>query len=194
MTRSEASWCGDAEFGPEPDDREVRLLVALGDEPLADLPGDVGLRPSDQAPGRDLADHAVGGLGGEAQERDLVGVLDHAQLAQDRSRPSSYVAVVAMAAWSRRTCSAIIVSDRPIRTDGRCVASSTSATIAYGSSVSSHVRISIAVRRPASAAPRSSRGDDDERVLTGRPARAWSAARAASPRTRSGSAGPSRRR
>ena len=65
-------------------DREVRLLVAFGDESLADLPGHVGLRPSDQPPARDLADHAVGGLRGQAQERDLVGVLDHAQLAQDR--------------------------------------------------------------------------------------------------------------
>ena len=62
------------------------LLVAFGDESFADLPGHVGLRSSDQPPARDLADHAVGRLRGEAQERDLVGVLDHAQLAQDGRR------------------------------------------------------------------------------------------------------------
>ena len=37
ITRSDASWCGDAEFGPRRDDRELGELVALGEEPLADL-------------------------------------------------------------------------------------------------------------------------------------------------------------
>ena len=86
MTRSDASWCGDAEFGPRADDREVGLVVALGDEALADLAGDVRLGPADQPACRDLADDAVGGLRREAQQGDLVGVLRHPQLAQDERR------------------------------------------------------------------------------------------------------------
>ena len=72
--------------GAGADDREVGLVVALGDEPLADLPRDVRLRPADQASGRDLGDDPIGGLGGEPQQRDLVGVLDHPQVAQDGRR------------------------------------------------------------------------------------------------------------
>ena len=66
------------------DDRKVGVVVALRDEPLADLPCDIGFGPPDQAPPGDLADHAIGGLRREAQQGDLIGILDHAQVAQDR--------------------------------------------------------------------------------------------------------------
>ena len=64
----------------------MRLVVALGDEPFAHLACDVRLRPPDEASGRDLAHHAVGRLGGKPEQRDLVGVLDHPQVAQHRGR------------------------------------------------------------------------------------------------------------
>ena len=60
------------------------VVVALGDEPLADLARDVGLGAPDQATAGDLGDDPVGGVGGLGQQRDLVGVLDDPQLAQDR--------------------------------------------------------------------------------------------------------------
>ena len=64
MTRSDASWCGDAEFGPEPTIAKCGLVVALGDEPLADLARDVGLGAPDQPAGGDLRDDPVGGVRG----------------------------------------------------------------------------------------------------------------------------------
>ncbi len=70
--------------GAGADDREVGRLVALGDEALADLARHVRLGPAHERAGRDLGHHAVGGLRGEPEEGDLVVVLDHAQLAQDR--------------------------------------------------------------------------------------------------------------
>ena len=62
--------------GPRADDREVGLVVALGDEPLADLVRDIGLGPAHQPAAGDLGDDPVGGVGRRRQERDLVGVLD----------------------------------------------------------------------------------------------------------------------
>ena len=64
------------------DDREVRLVVALGDEPLADLARDVGLGPADQLAGGDLGDDPIGGVGRRGQQRDLVGVLDDPEPAE----------------------------------------------------------------------------------------------------------------
>ena len=123
------------------------------------------VRPTSR-PARDLADDAVGGLRGEPQQGDLVGVLDHPQLAQDATRPSSYVARAArVAACSRSRCSASIVSDRPIRGGRSRAASTAAATSAYGSSVSSQVadldRRPQAGLRRAALQPR----HDDERVL-----------------------------
>ena len=49
--------------------------MTLGNEPLADLVGDVGLRPADEAPAGDLRNDPIGCLGGEPEQRDLVVVL-----------------------------------------------------------------------------------------------------------------------
>ena len=68
--------------GPRADDRELGAVVAFGDEALADLARDVGLGPPDEPAVGDLVDHPVGGLGGEPEEGDLVGVLHDPQLAQ----------------------------------------------------------------------------------------------------------------
>ena len=114
ITRSDASWCGDAEFGPRRDDRELGVLVALGEEPLADLARDVGLRPADERPGGDLVDDAVGGRGGEAEELDLVGVLRHPQR---RGAPSSPTRTTrpAARAWRRSRWSDQSRSETPTR-------------------------------------------------------------------------------
>ena len=106
MTRSDASWWGDAELGPEPTIANSAVVVALGDEPLAHLVGDVGLGPPDQPAGGDLGHDPVGRLGRESQQRDLVGVLDHPQVRQDRRcgleprRPAGRPAVAA-GGWPR---------------------------------------------------------------------------------------------
>ena len=71
MTRSPASWCGDARVGSRADDGERRRLVALGDEALADLAADVGLGPADEPAGGDLGDDAVRGVGRPSQQVDL---------------------------------------------------------------------------------------------------------------------------
>ncbi len=73
ITRSEASWWGEAELGPHATIANVASVVTLGDQSLAHLAGDVGLGPPDEAPGGDLGDDPIGGLRGQAQERDLVG-------------------------------------------------------------------------------------------------------------------------
>ena len=114
ITRSEASWWGEAEFGPGPDDREIGLVVAFGDEPLPDLGGDVRLRPADQAAGGDARDDPVRRVRRERQQRDLVGVLDHPQLAQDRAGEANSVAV-GRRRWNASRCSAGSVSERAIR-------------------------------------------------------------------------------
>ncbi len=67
-------------------DREVGRLVALGDEPLTCLPSHIGLGPAHESSGGDLVDDPVGSLCRAAQQCDLVGVLDHAQFAEDRRR------------------------------------------------------------------------------------------------------------
>ena len=46
------------------DDRELGLVVALRDQPLADLARDVGLRAPDQPAAGDLPDDAIGGVCG----------------------------------------------------------------------------------------------------------------------------------
>ena len=112
MTRSDASWCGEAEFGPGADDREVGLVVALGDEPLADLARDVGLGPADQPAGGDLGDDPVGGVGRRGQQRDLVGVLDDPELGRGPATPSSNDAS------ARRSCETEQVPGGEVVRDG----------------------------------------------------------------------------
>jgi hypothetical protein len=72
--------------GSGPHDCEVRLVMTLGDEAPAHLVGDVGFGPPHEAAPRDLRHDPVRGVGRERQERDLVRVLDHAQLTQDGRR------------------------------------------------------------------------------------------------------------
>ena len=139
--------------GAGADDREVGLVVALGDEPLADLPRDVGLGPADQPPGRDLGDDPIGGLGGQPQQRDLVGVLDHPQVAQDGRRQG----VLDRGPEGRLEPEQVHRQQRVGHADATGDAGLAAAS-AYGSSVSSQVTIRSGVRSPASAAPRSSRG------------------------------------
>ncbi len=69
---------------PGADDREMGLVVALGEQPFAYLSGDVGLGATDQPAGGDLGHDPVGCPGGQRQQCDLVGVLDHPDLAQER--------------------------------------------------------------------------------------------------------------
>ena len=64
MTRSDASWCGEAEFGPDPTIAKSAVVVTLGEQPLADLARDVRLGPADQPAGGDLGDDPIGGVGG----------------------------------------------------------------------------------------------------------------------------------
>jgi hypothetical protein len=64
----------------------VRLLVAFREEPLANLSGNIGLGAPDQPPGGDLRNDPVRGAGRTTEQLDLVGVLDHAQLADDARR------------------------------------------------------------------------------------------------------------
>ena len=52
MTRSPGSWCGDALLGPEATIENSAPLVALRDEALPDLAGDVRLGPPDERPVR----------------------------------------------------------------------------------------------------------------------------------------------
>ena len=68
---------------PGADDRELGKVVAFGQQPLANLARDVGLGSADQRAGGDLLDDAIGGLGRQPEELDLVGVLDHPELAED---------------------------------------------------------------------------------------------------------------
>ncbi len=84
MTRSDASWCGEAEFGPEPTIAKWASSCPSAIEPLADLARDVGLGPADESTAGDLRDDPIGGVGRLGQQRDLVGVLDDAQPAEDR--------------------------------------------------------------------------------------------------------------
>ena len=72
--------------GSRGDDRELGVLVALGDEALADLAGDIRLGPPDERAVRDRGHDPVGGLGGRPQQGDLVRVLAHAQRPQHARR------------------------------------------------------------------------------------------------------------
>ena len=145
--------------GPRSDDRELGELVTLGPEPVADFVRDVRLGPSDEAPGGDLVDDSVGRLGREAQQLDLVGVLDHPQAAQDaRRRGPLGVRQVGLEPEQ-------VVGSEPVRhgdPGGRpaspAAARTSSAAMACGSSVSIQVVIGISVRRPARAAGSSRRG------------------------------------
>ena len=58
--------------------------MTLGDQALTDLTRDVCLGPPDQRAAGDLGDDPIGRVGGLGQQRDLVGVLDDPELAQDR--------------------------------------------------------------------------------------------------------------
>ena len=67
-------------------DGELGAVVPFGDQAVAHLARDVGLRASDEAAVGDLVDHAVCGLRREPQQGDLVGVLHDPQIAQDERR------------------------------------------------------------------------------------------------------------
>jgi hypothetical protein len=58
--------------------------VALVHEPLAHLPGHLGLRATDDGAGGDGLDDAVGRLGSLPHEDQLVGVLGAPQRCQQR--------------------------------------------------------------------------------------------------------------
>ena len=97
--------------------------------------------------------------GGEAQQRDLVGVLDHPQRRAGPSMASDELGVRAARRWSRSRWSA---QQRVRRRPTRTAASARSrrrppATSAYGSSVSSQVTISIGVAAAGSRPRRASR-------------------------------------
>ena len=163
MTRSDASWCGDAEFGPDPTIANMRLVVALGDEPLADLARHVRFGPPDQPAGRDLRHDPVGGVRGRAAAARSRRVLDHPQVAQD-GRGELEVGAPSSAAWRRSRCSAGIVSEtatpavrreQPARRPRE----------AYGVvGLVPGRRSSTGVRRPASAGAALEAGHDDERL------------------------------
>ena len=159
MTRSDASWWRRRRVRPGGDDREQPELVALGDEPLADLARDVGLGPADEPAGRDRGHDAIGGVGRLAEQGDLVGVLDHPEVAQDRrrgleagARPEMRLEPQEVHGPQRRP------RPRPAVRASPAGAGMRPAMIACASSSSPHVTISTGVRRPCSAAPRSSRG------------------------------------
>jgi hypothetical protein len=57
---------------------------ALINQAIADLPADLGLGSADQGPLADPGDHPIGGLRRQPEEGDLVGILDHPELAGDR--------------------------------------------------------------------------------------------------------------
>ena len=69
---------------PGRDDRELGQLVALGSEPIPHLGGDVHFGPSDERSRRDLVDDPIRGGPGQPQQLDLVLILDHPELAEDR--------------------------------------------------------------------------------------------------------------
>ena len=68
------------------DDRELGRVVPFLDECVTDLACHVGLGAANEPASRDPLDDAVRGVGGGGQQRDLIRVLDHAQVAQDRRR------------------------------------------------------------------------------------------------------------
>ena len=136
--------------------------MALVDEALADLVRDVGLGPSDQPAGGNCRNDSVGGMRGHSQQGDLVRILDR------RSSPRSADASpnanaskrssAASRAWNASRWLAHNRSDTANRTSRPWDGASPDSATAYGSSVSSQVRIGTSMRVPASAAARSRRG------------------------------------
>ena len=172
--------------------RTAAVVVALGDEPLADLAGDVGLGPPDQPTGRDLGHDPVGRLGGQSQQRDLVGVLDHPQVAQDRRGELETGRAAQRRLEPQQVARPERVGDGDPRRGVPVGPGRSPATTSYGSSrlVPRHDR-----RRPCGDRPRRRRAParhDERRAPAPARPRASSAARAASPRSRSGSAGRGR--
>jgi len=62
--------------------------VPLGDEAIEDLQADLALGPPDEGTRGNGLEDAVGGMRGAPQQRDLVGVLGHSQVAKDLGRES----------------------------------------------------------------------------------------------------------
>ena len=157
--------------GARTDDREVGGVVTLGDEPLADLPGDVRLGPPDEPSGGDRVDDAVGGRPGLAEQRDLLGILDHPQLAQDgRGRleagrqdllePEQVARPEGVADADLQPGRAIAAGPPPLPADA---SRTRSATRRCADSVSSHVRRST---KPAAAAGQPRAGSASRRGTT----------------------------
>ena len=157
ITRSDASWCGDAEFGPDATIANMRLFVTLVDEPLADLARDVRLGPSDQRAGGDLRrrpDRRHGRPSRSSAISSASLIIRRSRSTVDAERVRRRVGPAL--AWSRSRC---IAEHRVRHGDAASPwARAADTASAYGSSVSSQVRSPIGVASPASAAPRSSRG------------------------------------
>ena len=84
MTRSDASWCGEAEFGPEPTIAKwASSWPSAMSRSRTSRATSASVRPDQPAAG-DLGDDPVGGVGRLGQQRDLVGVLDDPEPAEDR--------------------------------------------------------------------------------------------------------------
>ena len=85
MTRSDASWWGEALFGPEPTiENSASSWPSARSRSRTSRATSASVRPDEPA-GGDPGDHPVGRLGREPEELDLVGVLDHPRLAQHRA-------------------------------------------------------------------------------------------------------------
>ena len=83
---------GRRRIGPRPDDREGRLVMALGDETFSDFVRDVLLGATDESSSGDRGHDPVRGARGTAERLDLVAVLDDAQRREAsamRARPAS---------------------------------------------------------------------------------------------------------
>ena len=119
----------------------MRIVVTLGDQAFTDLARDVRLGPPDERPAGDLGDDPVGGVGGLGQQRDLVGVLDDPQLAQDRRGELELRLGEVIAEPQQMACREVVRDRDPERATARLLerARTIEATRAWASSASSQV-------------------------------------------------------
>ena len=173
--------------------------MALGEQAVADLRAttSASVRPTSR-PGRDLGDDPVGGLRGQAQQLDLVGVLDHPQLAQHGRGDPHVGAVEARVAPDRRPGSPAGGSPTacPRRRRWRRRPwprhrAADDRRVGVGPLVERQDLHAARRRRPRRRHARGGARRSPRRATTGR---ASSGARGASPGSRSGSADPGRRR
>ena len=191
MTRSDASWWGDAEFGPEPTIAKCASSWPSAIESLADLRG---RRPPRS--GRRGARPRSGRRPGPRRcAASRSSAISSASLTMRSSRRTPEASRVLDAAPERRLEAQDVhrqhrVGHRDAAAPGSCPA----VARAYGSSVSSQVAIASRRPQPGLGGTTLQPRHDDDTDRAGARRRAASAARAASPRSRSGSAGPSRPR